>query len=213
MSDGNNVEQDQALNWPAPVDDQITARENRHRRRAEVFEANFNATVENERNNAHGGRRGRARGRRSRLSVNQLELGGNIIDSENEEQAAGGGPELPEINHSPGNAPIQVQNDFLLNEMIRQFELMRREMDNRDNRNQRMIAQMLNDLVQYGRAQRNVEELRDELGDERLRNNIQGNRHDPNNNRRTLRLIRETSRINCIRFDGNVVKNNPPKLL
>lgn len=130
--------------------------------------------------------------------------------------------DLQDVNGAaaPGNQGAQGGN-VITGEM---FETLRQELINMRQdiqRNQelaavtqRSLAQLQNDVVQYRRPGAEQPPFRD--GDELRRRLIE---NDPRRRlqqpeaRQSIRLIRETSRINNLQFEGNVVKCNPRNLI
>lgn len=137
----------------------------------------------------------------------------NEIQGINDEEGLDEGQDQDRMQDRGGNPGNQ--NEVLargMRDIMQELTTMRRSIQLQE----RSIAQLQNDMVQYGRAgaapqpQLNDDDIRRRLVEENQRRRP-GAR--PQEARQSIRLIRETSRINNVKFEGNVVKCNPKKLV
>ena len=117
----------------------------------------------------------------------------------------------PGLNENllPRDRAQQNQEDLihLIRNLNREIQGIRESTDT----TQRVVAQLQNEFAQI-RHETDQEPEEDLVLQRELQD--QNQRRRPNlENRRSIRLIKETSRIASMRFDGNVVKCNPSKLI
>lgn len=182
-------------------------RDLRNRRRADLQEPSNEGKNNTER-----------KGRRKKVNIEKLtnEDGGSENNTPIEEF------NMPALNteHEQNENPSETIK--LLTQLIQTMAVEIRHNHEEQRRanvvTTRAISQLQNDMVQYGRA--NTSSVIDETGESMgRRSNITMDNRDlirerePNqDNRQSIRLIKEASRISSLKFDGNVVKTNPKKL-